>query len=134
MIIKNNNTFHLQGKNISYIMTVNEIGDLLHYYFGKKLTDRDYATKLVKRGYGELCNDEKEIFLETEAQEYPAYGYTDLRSPAYIVKNQHGNTVSRLLYQDYTITENEVANIKGMPSLFKGEQRHKLWKLLFAMK
>ena len=42
MIIKNKNVFHLQGKNISYIMAVNECGDLLHYYYGKKLRDKNY--------------------------------------------------------------------------------------------
>lgn len=122
MIIKNNNTFHLQGENISYIIAINEAGDLFHYYFGEKLADRDYSAKLVKRGYGLLCNDENGIFLETEMQEYPAYGYTDLRSPAYLVKNKFGNSVSRLIYKEYTIKEDEVSYIEGMPYLFKGDK------------
>jgi len=122
MIKKNGNTFHLQGRNISYIITVNEAGDLLHYYFGKKLADRDYSLKLIKRGYGLLCYDENRIFLETETQEYPAYGYTDLRSPAYVVQNKYGNSVSRLVYKDYKIKEKEVQYIEGMPSLFKGDK------------
>ena len=122
MIIKNNNTFHMQGKNISYIMAISKAGDLLHYYFGEKLADKDYSTKLIKRGFGLLCNDENDIFLETEAQEYPAYGYTDLRNPAYTVQNKFGNSVSRLTYKDYSIKENEVSYIEGMPSLFKGDK------------
>ena len=43
MIIKNNKTFHLIGKNISYIMAIGSTNDLLHVYFGKKLRDRDYS-------------------------------------------------------------------------------------------
>ena len=120
MIKKNGNTFHLQGKNISYIIAINEAGDLLHYYFGEKLKNRDYSAKLIKRSFGLLCNDEKRIFLETEAQEYPAYGYTDLRSPAYMVQNKYDNAVSRLAYKDYTIKQNEVSYVEGMPSLYKG--------------
>lgn len=122
MLIKNNNTFHLQGKNISYIMLLNECGDLLHYHFGKKLMNRDYSTRLIKRSSGLLCNDENGFFLETAAQEYPAYGYTDLRMPAYSVSNKYGNTISRLIYKDYSIKENEVSYIEGMPAVFIGDK------------
>ena len=122
MIIKNNNTFHLQGKNTSYIMVVNETGDLLHYHFGKKLSDRDYSEKLIKCSFGYICNDENDICLETTLQEYPAYGYTDLRMPAYSVQNKYGNSVSRLIYKDYSIKENEVSYIEGMPSIFKSNK------------
>lgn len=45
MIFKNNNTFHLQGKNMSYIITVNEKGDLLHYHFGEKISNKDYSQR-----------------------------------------------------------------------------------------
>lgn len=122
MIFKNGRTFHLQGKNISYIMAVNEIGDLLHYHFGKKISDRDYSKCIIKTGEGLLCNDENNIYLETHMQEYPSYGYTDLRMPAYNVKNKYGNTVSRLLYKDCIINENETAYVEGMPSLYKGDK------------
>lgn len=82
MIIKNKNVFHLQGKNISYIMAVNECGDLLHYYYGKKLRDKNYEWIKQKwsvwNGYGP-----DKWTLDICPQEYPAYGYTDLRTPAY---------------------------------------------------
>ncbi|MBQ7097705.1 MAG: alpha-galactosidase [Clostridia bacterium] len=122
MIIKNNNTFHLQGKNISYVITVNEAGDLIHYHFGKKLADRDYSLKNEKLEYSLISYDENNIYLETAAQEYPAYGYTDLRTPAYKVRNKFGNSVSRLLFKDYSIMEDCVAEVEGMPCLFKGDK------------
>ena len=123
MIIKNNNTFHLQGKNISYIIVINETGDLLHYYFGEKLVNRDYFEKLTNRDFSWLCNDENGIFLEIVMQEYPAYGYTDLRSPAYSVQNKYGNSVSRLVYKDYAIKEDVVSYVEGLPSIFKGDKK-----------
>ncbi len=122
MIIKNNNTFCLQGKSISYIMVINEAGDLIHYYFGSKIANRDYSKKLINCSFSWLSNDENGVFLETASQEYPAYGYTDLRSPAYSVQNKHGNSVSRLVYKDYSIKENEVSFVEGMPSLFQGNK------------
>ncbi len=122
MIFKNNNTFHLQGRNISYIMTINEEGDLLHYHFGRKMADRDYGKNIEKLAFSLISYDQNDIFLETSTQEYPAYGHTDLRHPAYSVLNKFGNGMSRLLYKDYEIKENQVAYVEGMPSLFKGDK------------
>ena len=96
---------------------------MLHYHYGKKMADRDYIERLTLSEHGLVCCDENRIFLELEAQEYPAYGYTDLRMPAFSVKNKFGNTVSRLVYKSYEIKENQVAYIEGMPSLFNGDKK-----------
>ena len=120
MIIKNNSTFHLLGRNISYVMAINETGDLVHIHYGEKVPNKDYASNLKEDERGEICCDENGCFLETTAQEYPAYGHTDLRMPAYSIKNSLGNNISRLVYKDYKISEDSVAVIDGMPSVFKG--------------
>lgn len=122
LIYKNGNTLHLQGRDMSYIMFTHESGDLLHFYFGKKLEDRDYS--LMKEQWSENWGFSSNKFpLDVYPQEYPAYGYSDLRNPAYQVLNQHGNAVSRLCVQEFEIQENTVACVKGMPSLFQGECR-----------
>ena len=58
-------------------MAVNECGDLLHYYYGKKLRDKNYEWIKQKwsvwNGYGP-----DKWTLDICPQEYPAYGYTDL--------------------------------------------------------
>lgn len=115
MIIKNNNTIHLQGRDVSYIMFVNETGDLLHFYFGKKISDRDYYEMKDewKENLGFVSN---QIALDVYPQEYPAYGYSDLRNPAYQVVNKYGNAVSGLLVKDIEIMEG-VAPVEGMPAL-----------------
>lgn len=121
MIIKNKNVFHLQGRNISYIMAVNECGDLLHYYYGKKLRDKNYEWVKQKwsiwNGYGP-----DKWTLDICPQEYPSYGYTDLRTPAYSVMNKNGNSVSRLTYKSHKIIENYAQELCGMPSLFMGNR------------
>lgn len=120
MIFQNGNTIHLQGRDISYIMLVHESGDLLHFYFGKKLADCDYY--VMKEEWAETCGfSSNEFALDVYPQEYPAYGYTDLRNPAYQVLNQHQNAVSRLRVQDWEILQNTVAEIQGMPALFQGK-------------
>ena len=121
MIIKNNNTFHLQGRNISYIMAVDSFGNLIHIHYGRKLHDKDYD-KTNTKYVNWAAYDENNITLENTQQEYPSYGHTDLRNPAYTVKNVDGNSISQLKYTDYTIKENYIPEIEGMPSLFIGNK------------
>lgn len=117
MIVKNGNTLHLMGKNISYVMYINEFGDLLHYHFGGKIADRDYS------GYRPFYADVRayapagEDGLENFMQEYPAYGYNDLRPGAYTVLNKDCNTVSRLKYKSHRVYDGKYA-VDGMPSVF----------------
>lgn len=121
MIIKNNNTFHLQGRNISYIMAVDSFGNLIHIHYVRKLHDKDY-NKTNTKYVNWAAYDENNITLENTQQEYPSYGHTDLRNPAYTVKNVDGNSISQLKYKDYTIKENYIPEIEGMPSLFIGNK------------
>lgn len=121
MIIKNNNTFHLQGRNISYIMAVDSFGNLIHIHYGRKLHDKDYD-KTNTKYVDWAAYDENNITLENTQQEYPSYGHADLRNPAYTVKNVDGNSISQLKYKDYTIKENYIPEIEGMPSLFIGNK------------
>ena len=121
MIIKNNNTFHLQGRNISYIMAVDSFGNLIHIHYGRKLHDKDYD-KTNTKYVNWAAYDENNITLENTQQEYPSYGHTDLRNPAYTVKNVDGNSISQLKYKDYTIKENYIPEIEAMPSLFIGNK------------
>ncbi|MBR6638107.1 MAG: alpha-galactosidase, partial [Lachnospiraceae bacterium] len=119
MIIKNNNTIHLQGRDVSYIMFVNEMGDLLHFYFGKKIADCDYYQ--MKDEWNEIWGFvSNQIALDVYPQEYPAYGYSDLRNPAYQVVNKHGNAVSRLIVKEIEILKG-VAHVEGMPELIDNE-------------
>lgn len=121
MILKNKNTFHLQGRNISYIMAVNSAGDLIHIYYEKKLRNRNYSD-INTLWYDWMSYDENGISLELYPQEYPSYGHTDLRHPAYSVKNIFGNNISQLKYKGYKIKENYLPDLEGIPSLFIGDK------------
>lgn len=117
MIIKKNNTFHLQGKSVSYIMAVNNAGDLLHIHYGKKLRIHDYSD--IKCGWNAWEADCPDGWsLDICSQEYPSYGYTDLRNPAYSVTNADGNSVSQLKYRDFEIIEGFLPELPGLPCLF----------------
>ena len=131
MITKLNNTFHIKGKNTSYIMAVDKSGNLVHIYYGKKLRDKDYSEIEHKRpsfaGFGE-----DGVTLECAMQEYPSYGYLDLRSPAYSVKNKDGNSVSQLKYKDFCIKNGFLPSIEGMPSIFIGDKAAQTLEITLA--
>ena len=117
MIYLNNNTIHLQGKSTSYIMTVGEHNDLLHYYYGKKLADREYKAVAMKDE--NQCTFLPEGYtLENYRQEYPSYGYSDLKSPAYDVFNSDGNNISMLKVTDIKIKDG-VYNPCGLPHILQ---------------
>ncbi len=121
MIIKNGKTIHLQGRDISYIMFENDDRDLLQFHFGKKLADCDYSlmTEEWDERYGFTSNA---FALDSYPQEYPAYGLSDLRKPAYQVANKFKNTLSHLVVKEYIIHNDCVVQTEGMPSLLKNDK------------
>lgn len=121
MIVKNNNTFHLLGRDISYVIAVDESGNLLHVHYGKKIRDKDYS-KMNKEGIEWAAYADDNRTMEVCRQEYPSYGHVDLRHPAYVVNNSESNNVNQLKYKGYEIKENYVQKIDGMPGLFIGDK------------
>ena len=117
MIYLNNNTIHLQGKSTSYIMTVGEHNDLLHYYYGKKLADREYKA-IAMKDENQCAFLPEGYTLENYRQEYPSYGYSDLKSPAYDVFNSDGNNISMLKVTDIK-TKDGVYNPCGLPHILQ---------------
>lgn len=131
MITRNGNTIHLQGREISYILFEDECQNLLNFYFGRKIADYDYS--LMKEEWEEhLGFVTNEKCLDVYPQEYPAYGATDLRNPAYQVVNKFGNMVSALKVKEYIIHNDTVMAVKGMPSLFKGKAHSDTLEVILA--
>ena len=119
MITQNGKTIHLMGKSISYIMLETDEGELLHFYFGKRVADRDYSlmTDEWREEWGFATN---QFGLDVYPQEYPSYGCTDLRGGAYEVINKYGDATSHLKVREFIIHKDTAAELDEMPSLFKG--------------
>ncbi len=117
MIQITNKTLHLQSKHTSYIMMENEAGDLLNFHYGRKLPVMDYAARpeLWVEAFPELTNT---VFLSSFPQEYPSFGHSDTRNPAYQVISCHGNSISRLTVKDVVIHKQTVVAVEDMPCLF----------------
>lgn len=111
--------FHLQGKQTSYFMQKNEQNHLFHLYWGSRLAKRlpDYVLKEIKRASYIADTDHiKEYKLERLPQEYPAFGNSDLRKPAYQLTFQNGTQISDFRYVTHEIIQGKPA-LKGLPSL-----------------
>ncbi|MGM0215836.1 alpha-galactosidase [Enterococcus sp. AZ109] len=111
--------FHLQGKQTSYFIQKNEQNHLFHLYWGSRLEKRlpDYVLKEIKRAsYIADADHITEYKLERLPQEYPAFGNSDLRKPAYQLTFQNGTRISDFRYVSHKILEGK-PELEGLPSL-----------------
>ena len=120
MILQNGKTLHIQTKHASYVLVRNGEGDLLNFHFGQKLADWDYSAepRLLLEPHQVISSDAMHPYLSFLPQEYPGYGRTDQRNPAFRLTNAFGNSVADLKYQGYRILEGQAVQIPGMPSLY----------------
>lgn len=115
-----NKTFHLQAKDTSYVMRVFRDGYLAHLYFGKKVRNYNNSNKLqfLDRGFSPNPDPSDRTFsLDTLPQEYPAYGNTDFRTPAYQIQLENRSTVSDLRYKTHKIYKGK-PKLNGLPATY----------------
>jgi alpha-galactosidase len=114
-------SFHLTAKNTSYILQIHEDGYLSHVYFGRKLRNFNIDNLLAIR---ERCSfspnpnsDNNILSLDTLPQEYPSYGTSDFRAPAYSVQLENGSTITDLRYESHKII-NGKPELEGLPGTY----------------
>lgn len=117
-----NKIFHLKAKDTSYIIQIIESGYLQHIYWGKKLRDfkLDYYNQFRGaqfNGFMFSKDNIKGFSLDIFPQEYPSYGNTDLRSPAYQIQLEDGSTVSDLKYKSHQIFSGK-KKLVGLPGTY----------------
>jgi alpha-galactosidase len=115
-----NKIFHLQGKETSYVMEIARDGYLLHLYWGRKINEYHHSNhiQLLDRGFsGNPYKENRTFSLDTLPQEYPQYGNTDYRKPAYQVQLQNGSTITDLRYHSHTINKGK-PNLEGLPATY----------------
>lgn len=115
------NLFHLQSQNSSYIIQLVR-GYAAHVYYGRKLRQDSNLKGMLS--FNERASfspnpipDDKSISLDTLPQEYPQYGSSDFRSPAYQVKLANGTRVTELAYRTHRILQGK-PELKGLPAVY----------------
>ncbi|OAB40262.1 alpha-galactosidase [Paenibacillus antarcticus] len=105
--------FHLQSKDMSYIIQLNN-GYPLHVYWGKKLRSVSNITRLLH--YPDNAS------IDRYPQEYPQYGTGDFRNPAYQVRLEDGSRITELVYESHKITEGK-PKLPGLPAVYVESER-----------
>ena len=117
-----NRSFHIKARDTSYVLQIIESGYLQHVYWGKGI--RDFKLDYLKRfkgfhttGFMFAKDNILGFSLDNIPQEYPSYGNTDMRSPAYQIKLSDGSTVTDLKYKSHHIF-NGKKKLEGLPSTY----------------
>lgn len=112
--------FHLQGKDTSYCMQIVGDGFLTHLYWGKKITSYHGSNPFLfanRRFSPNPDPSDRTFSLDTLPQEYPAYGNTDFRTPAYQIQLENGSTITDLRYKKYFIYKGK-QKLAGLPATY----------------
>lgn len=117
--------FHLSNEHISYVLQVVRGRYLMHRYFGRRLCAfRDSRPfQEIDRGFSPqpaAYENERTFSLDVLPQEYPAYGHTDFRIPAYEVRLADGTTTTELFYQSYEIAKGK-PQLQGLPASYAAD-------------
>jgi alpha-galactosidase len=116
--------FHLTNNKISYVFRVIEDSKQLeHLYFGNKIHHMDsfaYLIEREERPSNNLFQPDELSSFEHIKQEYPSFGTTDFRYPAFEIENPLGDRVSHLQYNDYKILKGK-PKLKGLPATYTEE-------------
>lgn len=115
---QSNNTFHLQARDTSYVFHVLPTGVVTHLYWGKKLKEFNplHLFDYQDRAFSAV-NVSANMSLDTIPLEYPSYGNTDMRNPAYHVQLQNGSTISELKYHSHKIFKGK-PKLQGLPATY----------------
>ncbi|EOT39178.1 alpha-galactosidase [Enterococcus columbae] len=123
-IEENKQLFHLYNEQVSYIFKVLANGQLGQLYFGKRLplkADYDYLLENFYRPVSAyVFEDEYNFSLEHLRQEYPAYGTTDFRLPAFEILQENGSRVSQFIYEGYEAYQGKRI-LSGLPATYVEE-------------
>ena len=95
---QSNRIFTLQTNHTTYQMKVDDMGFLLHLYYGSKVSgDMDYLLTYYDRGFSGNPSDaagDRTYSMDVLPQELPCQGTGDFRSTAVSIKNADGSARS----------------------------------------
>ena len=119
-------TFHLVNNHISYIIKVMENGQLEHVYYGAKIGEKveyNYLHEEYQRADHSVCVPEPGLLsMHYAAQEYPSYGTSDYRSPAFYILQENGSRICDFQFKSYKIVDGK-PDILPLPATYVDEEK-----------
>lgn len=116
--------FHLYNDSISYVIKILRNGQLGNLYYGQKLRHRESFGHLLQGELRSLAayvfENDYELSLQHTKQEYPSYGTTDFRYPAFEIKQENGSRITQFEYLSHTIFPGK-KKLAGLPATYVEE-------------
>lgn len=114
--------FHLTNGKISYIIQVMKNGQLAHLYYGRAIRHQNDFSFLqnyrIPMPYSCYPYDDDTGFsLDTLRQEFPGFGHSDFREPAYEMVNTDGHRLTTFVLQSYRIRDGKPP-LDGLPATY----------------
>ena len=128
-------SFILQTEKSTYILQIQKDKYLSHIYWGNKIDSPSVQAMVKASGrasFNATVNGDDWYSLDTIPAEYPSYGNTDLRMPAYQVQLENGTRITDLSYDSYEILRGK-PGLKGLPAVYS-EAEEEAETLLITLK
>ena len=112
--------FHLRNEQFSYIFKVLQNGQLGHLYYGKALQHREAFTHLYSQREmpsSAYQMEDPTFSLEMLKHEYPSYGTTDFREPAFSILQKNGSRITDFKYKGHRIVKGK-PKLEGLPATY----------------
>ncbi len=118
--------FHLKTKHSSYIFCIAHGKYPVHLYYGKRLENTQGLAAFLNKLGGrpsvyakspEFIGKEDDFRLELVPQEYPFYGNTDLKIPAFSARYENGSRITNAVYAGHKIMDGK-PRLCGLPSTY----------------
>ena len=113
--------FHLFNDNISYVIKILRNSQLGQLYFGKRIHHRDSYDYLLETAYRPMTTYAYEgdysFSLEHIKQEYPSYGTTDFKLPAFEILQENGSRITNFEYVSHKIYGGK-PKLEGLPATY----------------
>ena len=115
--------FHLFNDRISYIIGILPGGEPGNLYAGKRIHDKEdlsYLIRLENRAMVVGAKDNELFSLELNRQEYPSFGTSDFRTPAFELVEENGSSYSHFRYVSHEIFDGK-EKLPGLPAVYTEE-------------
>ncbi|MCG8571740.1 MAG: alpha-galactosidase [Spirochaetes bacterium] len=115
--------FHLTNDSMSYIFCILKNKHLGQIYYGKKLVERESFQHLipfppVTPGLTAcVYENDPQFSLDLLKQEYPCFGTTDFRQPAFQILQSDGSRITNFEYQSHRIFKGK-PELDGLPATY----------------
>ncbi|GBG08923.1 alpha-galactosidase [Paenibacillus agaridevorans] len=114
-------SIHLYNSEVSYIMQVINGKHLSHVYWGAKVRGTNLSGLLARRSRCSFSPstdpNDPSLSLDTLPQEFPSFGSSDFRVPAFELQLENGTTVSELEYDSHRIYSGK-QSLSGLPATY----------------